>query len=63
MQGSVEFSERIGRGTGHCGGTIEYSLQVMIVVLIEAAERRRPLGMLQLTVLDAVFPAGSRLQP
>ena len=30
----------------------------MIVVLIEAAERWRPLGMLQLTVLDAVFPAG-----
>ena len=59
-----ELPERAGSRTGPRGCALEQSLQLMIVILIQPAERRRSLGALQLTASRAVFPAdpGSQRQ-
>ena len=63
QQGGIEISGRTGRGTGPGGGTVEQILQLMIVILIEAAEGRLSLRTLQLAASQAVFPAGPGPQP
>src|SRR5262249_2980337 len=57
QQGRIELPERAGSRSGPRGGAFEQSLQLMIVILIKPAERRRSLGALQLTASRAVFPA------
>jgi hypothetical protein len=58
----IKLAPRIVSAAGLRGRALEQTLQIMIVIHIETADRRRPLRMLQLSPGVAVFPAAPRLQ-
>src|SRR4030088_462493 len=58
----IKITPGIVSATGLRGRALEQTLQIMIVIHVETADRRRPLRMLQLSPAVAVFPAAPRLQ-
>ena len=54
QQSGIKLSERPSRGTRARGRALEYFLQLVVVVLVEAAQCRRSLGALQLAAGDTI---------
>ncbi len=62
QQRAIEIVKRT-RGVARLGsGTFEDAFQIMIVILVKTAQRRRLPGSLQLTSDVVVFPAAMRFQ-
>jgi hypothetical protein len=53
----VKILEWSGLHTGPSGGSFEQSFQIMVVILVQAANRHLLFGAPQLAVDEAIFPA------